>query len=253
MRSVSFALSCAAVLVAASIDGPSLRAQSDERTLSQLEIAVACAPPTSLDPPAGHALHVAGAQDTGRRSLFGATDQLVIDGGTSADVQLNQQYFIRRPIGSGYGRGAQGIATVGWVRIVAVNDATAIAAVQHMCDGITTGDYLEPFVAPSVPADLVRAEPTGELDFTALGRVVTGVENRALGGVHSLILIDRGSDQGTTAGARFAVFRDLREKSVPLAAVGEGVVVSVGKSLSLAWLTRSRDAVVPGDFVVPRK
>jgi len=248
MRSVSF-VACLLLMTAA----PSASAQSDERPLSQLEIAVACAPPTSLEPPAGRALHVVGAQDTARRSLFGQTDLLVIDGGTNANVQINQQYFVRHPVSDKYGRHSGGITTLGWLRIVAVNESTAIASVQHMCDGISTDDYLEPFVRPSVPADLVRAEPTGELDFTSLGRVVSGSENRGLAGAHSLLLIDRGADQGTTAGARFAVYRDVNEKGVPLSAVGEGVVVSVGKTMSLAWLTKSRDAIVPGDYVVPRK
>jgi hypothetical protein len=40
---------------------------------------------------------------------------------------------------------------------------------------------------------------------------------------------------------------------VPLTSVGEAVVLTTGKSMSLARMTRSRDAVVPGDYVVPRK
>ena len=67
------------------------------------------------------------------------------------------------------------------------------------------------------------------------------------------MLIDRGSDQGVTIGARFAIYRDVRAPGVPLSAVGESVIVSTGKSMSLARITRSRDAVVSGDYVVPRK
>ena len=42
----------------------------------------------------------------------------------------------------------QTIHTTGWLRIVAVNDTTAIAQIEHVCDGVIAGDYLEPFVAP---------------------------------------------------------------------------------------------------------
>jgi hypothetical protein len=248
MRSVP-ALACVLVLGAAS----TASSQSDDHPLSRLEIEIACAPPTSFDAPAGRALHIAGAQDPSRRSLFGKNDLLVVDGGTNADVQQNQQYFVRRPVALGYSTRARGVNTLGWVRIVAVNESTAIASVQYMCDAIYVGDYLEPFVAPSVPADVVRAEPTGELDVAAIGRIVSAGANRSLGGITSLMLIDRGADQGAAAGSRFAVYRDLKEKDVPLSPVGEGVVVSVGKTMSLAWITKSRDAVVPGDYVVPRK
>jgi hypothetical protein len=229
-------------------------AQPEPRPLSQIEIAVACAPPTTLEMPDGRVLHIIGAQAAKRRSLYGKDELLVIDGGTSAGVQLNQQYFVRRPIYFGTGRRhPQSVATLGWVRVVAANETTAIVSVVHMCNGLAEGDFLEPFAAPSVPADLIRTDSKGDPDFTMLGRVVVGPENRGLGGVSSLMLIDRGADQGSTSGARFAVYRDLKTPGMPLSSIGEAVVVSVGKTMSLAWITTSRDAVVPGDYVVPRK
>jgi len=66
------------------------------------------------------------------------------------------------------------------------------------------------------------------------------------------MLIDRGADQGVAPGARFAVYRDVHA-GVPLSSVGEAVVVSIGKTMSLARITRSRDAIVSGDYVVARK
>jgi hypothetical protein len=233
------------------------RAQADDRPLSQIEVAVACAPPTTFDLPAredGRVLHLIGSQETARRSLFGASDLLVVDGGTNAGVQLNQQYFVRRQVFFGTDRRhLHSVTTLGWVRVVAVNETTAIATVTHMCNGMTPGDYLEPYAAPSVPAETVRPVTTGELDFGTLGRIVVGPENRGLGGTSSVMLIDRGAEQGSSTGAHLAIYRDLDAKGVPLSAIGEAVVVSVGKSMSLAWITKSRDAVVSGDYVVPRK
>jgi hypothetical protein len=40
---------------------------------------------------------------------------------------------------------------------------------------------------------------------------------------------------------------------VPLANVGEGIVLTAGKSTSLVQITGSRDAVIAGDYVVLRK
>jgi hypothetical protein len=74
----------------------SASAQPGDAPLSPLEIATACAPPPSLDDAPPHALRIIGSQDPTPRSLFGDRDLLVVSGGTSAGVQLGQQFFIRR-------------------------------------------------------------------------------------------------------------------------------------------------------------
>jgi hypothetical protein len=250
MRAVRFVVIAVTVSIAAAT---AAHAQTAERPLTALEIAVACAPPTSLDIPAG-VPHVAGAQDTVSRSLFERRDLLVLEGGSGTGMQLGQKYFIRRPLYTeGDRRHARAIATLGWLSVVAVNETTALGSMDHMCGDVARGDYLEPYAVPSVPAGADRDETTGELDFSTLGRVLAGTENHSAVGVGSLLMIDRGEEQGLQPGARFAVYRDLRTGGVPLASVGEGVVLSIGKTMSLARITKSRDAVVPGDYVVPRK
>src|SRR5215471_17535976 len=123
-------------------------AQSSERILTPLEMQVACGPPTSLDLPA-EPLRVIGSQDPENRFVFGTSDLLVVDGGTDRGVQLGQQYVIRRSMVAGADRkNVAAIQTDGWLSVVAVNEKTAIAKVDHFCDAITAGDYLEPFTAP---------------------------------------------------------------------------------------------------------
>jgi hypothetical protein len=228
---------------------------ADDRALTPLETAVACAPPPSVEFKTD-GLHVTGSQDPVARLAYGDKDQLVLSGGTEAGVQLGQRYYIRRPTFFGMNRTVsarpQGMLTLGWVRVVAVNDRTAIASIEHFCSAIYNGDYLEPYAPPSVPADADRDVPGGEPDFSTLGHVLYGNESGTSGGRGDLMLIDRGSEQGVAPGTRFAVYRDTRS-GVPLASVGEAVVVSIGKTMSLARITRSRDAVVTGDYVVPRK
>jgi hypothetical protein len=227
--------------------------QSAEPALTSLEAAVGCAPPPSIEVPAT-ALRVAGAQDTLPRMLFEPRDTVVIGGGTQNGVALGQKYYVRRPIfASGDYRRARGIHTLGWVTVVAVNDTTAIASLDHFCDGIMIGDYLEPYARPVIPAGAEKDEVSGDLDFTALGRVLSGTDDHRTVAIGHLLLIDRGEDQGVQPGARFAIYRDQLKPGVPLTSVGEGVVLSIGKSMALARVTRSRDAVVAGDYVVPRK
>src|SRR5207247_1064608 len=133
------------------------------------------------------------------------------------------------------------------------NDTTAIASVEHACGGIIEHDYLVPYVAPVIPPGADRDEPTGEPDFTALGRVLIGDENRQATGAGDFVLIDRGAAQGVAPGTRLALYRDVRTPGMPLANVGEAVVINVGPVISLARITRARDAVLSGDYVAIRK
>jgi hypothetical protein len=228
--------------------------QSDPK-MTPLELAIACAPPPSLEVPSSP-LHVVGAQDTVPRTVFDPRDLLVVSGGTQAGVQLGQQYFVRRPTYFAKSRTSlipNFILTLGWVRVVAVNESTAIAAVDHYCGPIYSDDYLETFNSPSVPNELGKDDPSGELDFSTLFRVTSGIEDHTAAVRNDLVLVDRGVDQGAKVGDRFAIYRDLKTSGMPLAAVGEGVMVVIGQSMAIARVTRSRDAVVPGDYVVPRK
>lgn len=227
-------------------------AQSVDRALTPHEIQVACGPPTSLDVPTD-ALHILGSQDPVKRFLFGSGELLVLDGGSAKGVELGQLYVVRRPLVAGADRtSVAAIQTNGLLSVVAVNENTAIARVERVCDAITSGDYLARFEMPALPAGSDRDNPVGELDFSALGRIVMGQQNMTSGAVGDLMLIDPGS-QPLQPGARFAVYRDLHVSGLPLASVGEGVVLSVGGKMALTKITRSRDAIVSGDYIVPRK
>src|SRR5712671_4501106 len=155
----------------------SVRAQSPSATLTGSDVALACAPSLTFTPDGApaHALRIVGAQDTVPRGLFGTRDLVVVSGGSSAGLQLNQQYAIRRTYA--FGRPSKGkiqtIHATGSLRIVAVNDTTAIAQLEQVCDGVLAGDYLEPFVAPASPSVSAESAP-GDLDFSSVGRVLFG-------------------------------------------------------------------------------
>jgi hypothetical protein len=240
----------------------SVAAQTQPQTsatpsMTPLEIAVACAPMPTLDTPTGKLLKVIGAQDVVARSEFGNGDQLVIEGGSGAGVQLGQQYFLRHANRFGNpgnsGQLHQGASTGGWIRIVAVNETTSIAAFEHLCGPVAASDYLEPFAAPIVPPGADRDETPGEPDFNAMGRVLIGNEDRDTMAVGDFALIDRGSEQGMAPGARVALYRSVGVSRMPLASVGEAIVIKVGPSMSVTRVTRARDAIRSGDFVAPRK
>jgi hypothetical protein len=243
------------VLAAMFVTGASgaASAQPGEAALSPLAIAVACAPPPSLDAAPADAMRIIGSQDSIPRDLFGNRDLLVISGGTSTGVQLGQQFFIRRTMTFGGNRVSRGAKTLGWVRVVAVNESTAIGLVDHVCGGIVVGDYLEPFVAPQVSAEAERDEARGQPDFTTLGHIVVGNEDRVTVGAGDFVLIDWGTNQGLAAGSRFSIYRDVGVNRMPLASVGEGVVISTSATMALTRVTRTRDAVYTGDYIALRR
>jgi hypothetical protein len=252
----ALAVTLVVAAVLATLVGRVVHAQLDTAAMTPLENAVACAPPPSHDGAPDNALHIIGSQDSQPRALFGTRDLLVIDGGTEAGVELGQQFFIRRSnafFGATGGLPQTGSRTVGWIRVVAVNESTAIATVDHACGGIIQRDYLEPFVKPVVPDGAERDETPGEPDFTSLGRIIGGNENRQIAGAGDFVLIDRGSDQGVVPGARFAIYRDLGVAGMPLTTVGEAIMITIGPNMAVGRVTRARDAARTGDYVAPRK
>lgn len=258
MRRSEPALAVILVVAAALVTlvGRVVHAQVDAAGMTPFQNAIACAPPPSNDGAPDNALHIIGSQDPEPRALFGTRDLLVVDGGTDVGVQLGQQFFIRRSnafFGTSGGLGQVGSRTVGWIRVVAVNESTAIATVDHACGAIIQMDYLEPFVVPVVPDGADRDDASGEPDFTSLGRIVGGNENRQTAGAGDFVLIDQGRDHGVVPGSRFAIYRDLGVAGMPLTTVGEAVMITVGRTMAVGRITRARDAARTGDYVALRR
>ena len=232
-------------------------AQTEATPMSALAVSMACSAPASLARPAATTPRVIGTQDTTPRTLFGPHDLLVVNSGLAAGIQLNQRFFVRRENGFGtaYGHNTLSSRTLGWIRIIAVDNATAIATVEHSCDGMMAMDYLEPFVAPVVPAEAINDTDAkrGEPDFAVLTRVLAGNEDRRTAAPGDFVMLETGVGSSLTPGTSLAIYRDLRVAGLPLASVGDAVVVSVGENVALARIMRARDAVQTGDYMAVRK
>jgi len=245
-----------------------------------IRIAVGCGPQaTTASAAPSDAPRLAGSLDTSPRTLYGPNDLVTVDEGTSHGIQLGQRFFVRRNETSydagtvprvgdrsrwmgflrrnmtyrgGATDGPHAIVTAGWVHIVSVNDSVAIAMIDNACDVVMQGDYLEPYVEPAPATDTDRTDTSGTLDFTTPAHVLFGDYSRQIGGGGDMMLADIGQRQGAMLGARFAIYRDLHQAGLPLAVVGEAIVVSVGSDSSLIRLTRTTDAVQTGDLLIPR-
>ena len=218
-----------------------------------LQLAAGCAPRLMTASPPTDALRLIGGQDSVGRVLFGAGDLVVIGGGLGQGVALGQQFFVRR-LATGHGRrGPRAATTAGWIRVVAVDDTTAIALVDFACDGLLAGDHLEAYVAPALPPDTNRTDTQGELDFSAPGRLLFGDNERTAGATGDFMVTDIGETRGATPGTRFAVYRNVNMPGLPLAVVGEAIVVFADPETSVVRLTRTRDAIYSGDLLIPRR
>jgi hypothetical protein len=124
-----------------------------------------------------------------------------------------------------------------------------VAQIEQVCDSVGAGDYLEPFVAPTPVAGEINT--TANLDFSSLGRVLFGDEQRRIAGPGDFMMLERGATD-MAPGTHVAVYRDLKTAGVPLAAIGEGVIVTMANGTPrVAIMT---DAIGwHRDFVVPHK
>jgi hypothetical protein len=239
----------AATVPAAAQQGPAPRPS----TLTHDVLALACAPTMVYEAPPTP-LRIMGGQDSFVRRIYRPGDLVTINAGTDNGIEVGQEYYVRR-VQAGRGvmtRENPGvISTVGWIRIYAVEDRTmALATITHACDTIETGDYLEPFALPDVPAASVTKGKTQHGNY---GRIVLGTDRRSSFGLGDFLIIDRGSDHGVMPGTRFVVYRDKHQTANFLYELGEVVAVDVRSETSTVRVTMSRDALSAGDYVAMRK
>jgi hypothetical protein len=73
-------------------------------------------------------------------------------------------------------------------------------------------------------------------------------------GQGDILSIDRGTAQGVTVGARYAVYRDkYRGDGTPLVHLGEMVVLTTSETTSKVMVTHATGGIIAGDTVVPRR
>jgi hypothetical protein len=145
---------------------------------------------------------------------------------------------------------------VGRVRVLSVQDETAIAEIVHACDPIRVGVRLRPF--EPVPIPLGRSTSLRPVNFPPPAEALEGapVILYAKDDIVSLfedhvVHIDRGAIDGVTPGDFYTIYRDNRPGFPPLV-IGELAVLAVHETTSLARIVEGRTAIYVGDRLQPK-
>lgn len=139
----------------------------------------------------------------------------------------------------------------GRLRVLSVQENTAIAEIVQGCDGITVGMRLKPFEPEPIP--LARRTPmrpvndptTAEALADAPMIVSASLDQITIGADH-VVFIDRGEADDVYPGDLFTIYRANRE-SMPPVVLGELAVLSVQDRTALAKVIHSRYPVYVGD------
>ncbi len=140
---------------------------------------------------------------------------------------------------------------LGRVRVLSVQEDTAIAEVVHSCDPIEVGTTLKPFEEEPVP--LGRRSGLRPVNFPATTQELEGAPSIVFAkdgiitlGQDNVAFIDRGEEENVTPGDVYTIYR-LNRPGLPPLVLGELAVLSVQRRTSLCKIIESRGSIFLGD------
>jgi hypothetical protein len=202
-------------------------------------------------------LVLAGTEEGSSKNAFGDRDILYLNKGSNSGVKAGDvyslhhvAYTVKHP-DTGRSIGTK-IETLGWARVILVQENTATVTVEQACMDIHLGDYLKPFeklpiplIARHTPPDRMTP-PTGR----TTGTVVDIGEDAMIAGERQLVTLNIGTANGVAPGNLFTVYKVMYPSvPTPRNVIGELVVVTVRERTATARVLYSRDAIMNGDKV----
>lgn len=140
---------------------------------------------------------------------------------------------------------------LGRVRVLSVQDDTAIAEIVHTCDPVTVGSRLEAF--EPIPVPLGRLGTMRPVNYPESAEslegapVIVRAEDDILTlGEDSLVYLDQGEMDDVVPGDIYTIYR-VNDRGLPPLVMGELAVLAVYESSSVGRILRSRYTVRIGD------
>ncbi|HVG09220.1 MAG TPA: LysM peptidoglycan-binding domain-containing protein [Thermoanaerobaculia bacterium] len=145
---------------------------------------------------------------------------------------------------------------LGRIRVLSVQEETAIGEIVHSCDPILVGQQLRTFEPEPVPLGRIGAlrpvnYPEPEEDLRDNPVILFTQDDLVSIAEDHVVYIDRGEDAEVTPGDMYTIYRKNRDGLPPIV-VGELAVLAVHKNSSLARVIESRYAVFIGDWLSPK-
>jgi hypothetical protein len=220
----------------------------------------------SLDP-SSYAVHM-GKQIQGRYGApttvkFGLAtgDIIYVDGGRARGLSPGSQFTVvvpdqpvvhpvlRHVVGRFY-------HYLGRIRILSVQESTAIAEIVQTCDPIVVGAFLTPFQPEPVP--LGRSTAMRPVNFPAAAEklesapsIVYSRDDLLSLGADHVVHVDLG-EQDVTPGDLYTIYRENIRPGLPPIVIGELAVLSVHRHFSVAKILESRYPIRLGDRLDPK-
>ncbi|KAB2962097.1 MAG: LysM peptidoglycan-binding domain-containing protein [Thermoanaerobaculia bacterium] len=182
-------------------------------------------------------------------------DIVYLDGGRSAGLApgmvleaVESGRVVRHPVDREvFGRL---YATNGRVRVLSVQDTSAIAEILQSCDGMRVGARLRVFEPEPVP--LARRtplrpvnEPT-QADLSGAPVILTSPDDLVSLGQDHVVFLDRGAQDDLQPGDLFTIYRP-NQRGGPPVVIGELAVLSAKPRSAVAKILESRYPVYVGD------
>lgn len=196
-----------------------------------------------------------GSVDTVKYNLS-LGDVVYLDGGQSGGLTpgavltaIRPGEIVRHPLsGDEIGRMHH---YLGRVRVLAVQEQTAIGEIVQACAPIHVGAALRPFEPEPVPLARRTAarpinDPAAAATLEAAPVIVTSDDGVFSIGQDHVVYIDRGAEDDVTPGDIFTIYRMNREGFPPLP-IGELAVLSVRPRTAVAKVLDSSVAIYLGD------
>ncbi len=199
-----------------------------------------------------------GATDTIKYGM--ATGDIVyLDGGRAAGLEIGSLFTIVEP-----GRRVKHPVTreifgqlyeyLGRVRVLSVQEETAIAEIVHSCDPVIVGAMLMPFEPEPVPLARMGQMrpinyPTAPENLEGAPVVLMSHDDIVSLGQDHVVFIDRGAEQEVSPGDIFTIYRRNRKPGLPPVVIGELGILSVHENSSVARIITSRHTVYVGDVL----
>ncbi|QQR74934.1 MAG: LysM peptidoglycan-binding domain-containing protein [Holophagales bacterium] len=140
---------------------------------------------------------------------------------------------------------------LGRVRVLSVQESSAIAEIVHSCAGMTVGARLVPFEPEPVP--LARRtglrpinDPSPAESLKEAPTILWAHQGAVSIAQDQLVFVDRGSEENVSPGDLFTIYRENREGFPPVV-LGELAVLSVRRHTAIARVLESRFPIYVGD------